>query len=308
MAQKKAPRKAPASKKALDYRRGKQPFLVPPEGIVMVTDPEHKLFDVRATYPADPLLVQSMLMFGWLDAKPAAVVKLTKEFGRDPVLEDGRRRLTAAVEANRLRTAAALEAGVEPILIEVPCVYSRGEDLGQIVARSIVANKHHRPEDPVSEAKRIRILLDTCKDMVKVAAATGYDPNTVSRRLKLLDLSPKLQAAIMVDKVGVTAALKVYKLDHDAQDAWLDTFLSRGKKPTGKDAQKTAGAAPPPPGKKLAQKVAQDLSMATADPESLGELPEGLVEHKARLVDPIFRAGAVLGINWAKALAPAPKE
>ena len=89
---------------------------------------------------------------------------------------------------------------------------------GALLQRAIVENIRKQPA-PVEEARTIKMLINLGQTKEEVARDLGYSKQTLSNRLKLLDLDPETQRKIDAGKMTVAKAMEPEKngADHEGR-------------------------------------------------------------------------------------------
>tara|TARA_Y100000310_G_scaffold221638_1_gene223251 strand:- start:468 stop:1358 length:891 start_codon:yes stop_codon:yes gene_type:complete len=291
------------AKKALDFRSGDLYRIPADELLIVGRDLEgeewqdHPLYTHRALRAPDESMVESILELGVLQA--VRVTKLT-ETGNKPVVELGRGRVIAAREAQRRQIQAAKEAGTPPPPpIQLPVTYVRYNP-ARTGANVLCENAQRTAVDPLTEAEDMARQVDRCGDAQLVATATGYSPATVRNRLKLLELSIKVQRAVRKEKIAPAAALTFHGKTAKEQDALLAQLLAdaaaNGGKVTTRKARKATGKRTTPSKKSLCTLLAK----IEAEPQAV---VDGLVEKGfAEAVQEGFLNGFVLGLQHGRGL------
>ena len=100
-----------------------------------------------------------------------------------------------------------LEAAGLAQLEHVPVIV-RGDIKGNdVIEAMLIENMHRQRLDPIEEARAIRRLMAAGNlSQAEVAARLGISQPTVSKRLELLDLSPKIQAQVQTKEVTLAQA------------------------------------------------------------------------------------------------------
>jgi len=195
-------------KQSLDAKRANI-FMVDPDALYMEREPGKKHYDTRVNNGFNERIVVGMLEFG---VKQTVSVE---KCGDKIVVIDGRQRVINAREAKRRQ----VESGAPSLL--VPCKVERGDE-AKLFKIGIITNEHRIPEDVVSQAHKIQAYMDKGYSEDDAAELWGMTPQTVRNRLKVLELSPAVQAAIVSKEIKVTKALKLRGLSHADQDKKLN--------------------------------------------------------------------------------------
>jgi len=197
-----------------------------PEDVLIITDPLHPLFDVRALWPFDESLVCDIMLAGV--EEPIIVMK---DGGRAVVI-DGRQRVIAAREANR-RLA---EQGKE--IIRVKAVKRNGS-MDELFGVSISTNEHRRDDAVTVRAEKCHKLLQMGRTVQEAAVRFGVSTETIKNWEKLVGLSAPVAKAVDAGEISTTAAIQLAGLDMEGQSAALDE-LRTAKKPTVEVAKQAA--------------------------------------------------------------------
>ena len=293
-------------------------FLFPADDLVLITDPAHGLYDVRATQKPDKDLVASVAKYGV--RQTVLICKLPEHEDRGVVV-DGRRRVIAAKEVQRLLRAAAEMDGRDPATatqVMVPCLYTgkiAANDMGmsELVASSLTLNRMRKDEDPVSEAMRMKNLLDLSQgDVAEVARSTGYNQQTVRKRLKLLDLEREVRAAVMAGALAPTAACELHGLSREEQLSFianLDEVGDEGgngdaSKPSARQIREQKGATPVPK-KRVLREAIEDMTATLQEKGAYLEIkPESLnldyvLERRGKMSQEML-SGIVIGMRISR--------
>lgn len=115
-----------------------------PDDLVIITDPNHALFDRRALLPFDEPMVLNLMAEGVHQS-----ITITKDVERgQTIVVDGRRRVINAREANRrLR-----EAGCEPL--RVPAI-PRRDGMATLTSAMVSTNEIRRADSPINRAEKM---------------------------------------------------------------------------------------------------------------------------------------------------------
>lgn len=194
-------------------------FGLDPDDVVIVglddgEGPDHPLFDERVALPLDEALVRNIMVFGVIE--PIVV----RKNGTFVEVVDGRQRVRAAREANaRLR-----EQGSEPL--NVPAIVRRGDN-GQIMG--VMLSTFLRQDDtPIAKAQKVARYLDTGKSEAEAALVYGVSTQTIRNWLALLELAPRVQAAVTAGQIGAAAALELRDLPHREQESKVEAIVANG--------------------------------------------------------------------------------
>lgn len=242
-------------KVAFDAKRGTV-FYIDPEALVVIEDKDHPLYDPRIEMALKESFVLSIKARGVIE--PVVI----RKNGAAPEVVDGRQRVRAAREANRRLKAE----GATPI--SVPCVQWRGDD-GEAFETAILLNEQREDDSPLAKAQKANALLKKGRTEKQIADEVfGVTPATIKAWVGLLDLHPKVQAAVEEGTITATTAVgKLGKLSREDQIKALEELGSNGS--NGKDREHVrrvvekhggkAGAKPLPGKKQLRRLVDIDL-------------------------------------------------
>jgi ParB/RepB/Spo0J family partition protein len=120
--------------------------------------------------------------------------------------------------AGERRWTAAREAGLR----EVPAMVRDAVSEDVRVELMLIENLQRKDLDPLEEADGYRRLTEFGLSQRKIASRVGCTQAHISHRMALLDLAPKVREAIATNKITVTEARELGKLDdHKRQEAAL---------------------------------------------------------------------------------------
>lgn len=182
--------------------------------------------DDKPRFKIDPAMVASMVTHGVIE--PITVRSIE---GKLYVVK-GRRRVLHAREAEKRGNKK----------VPVPYILEEGGDTIDAKMADVISNGFRAGHSEMAQARKARHMLDCGEDAGKVAAALGVSKSTLVNRLKLLDLSKKVQKAVDEGRVSVMAALELHGLDTEKQEEALEKLETDGsKRGQAKNAAKTAG-------------------------------------------------------------------
>jgi ParB family chromosome partitioning protein len=209
-------------------------FMIDPNHIEIVTDPEHPLYDPRAELEPPETLILNIMKNGILNN-----VVVVNDGGK-AVVVSGRQRVRAAREAN---TRLAKTGGK---LLKVPCTRRVGsqEDMYGLI---ISENEHRRDDDALEKAEKYVHYVTMGGTDDDAMVDFGVSKATISAWKKIVDLSAVVKKAIKQEKISVSAAAKLAKLSNEDQKTKLAELLeqSGGKKvSTSKAAEKVPSKNP----------------------------------------------------------------
>jgi ParB family transcriptional regulator, chromosome partitioning protein len=216
-----------------------------PEDVVVVTDPEHPLFEPRALWEPDESMVLDIMSNGVEEA-----IIVMKDGGR-PVVVNGRRRVICAREANRRLAAAGKE------LIRVKAVKRNGS-MDELFGVSISTNEHRRNDSVTAKAEKCHKFLNMGRTVQEAAVRFGVSTETIKNWEKLVGLSGAVRKAVDEGSVSTTAAIQLAVLGSAEQEAALGELLAADK-PTVTAAKKAAqGQAAEPTRRMRSKKEIED--------------------------------------------------
>lgn len=170
--------------------------------------------DDKPRFKTDPAMVASIVTHGVIE--PITVRSIE---GKLYVVK-GRRRVLHAREAEKRGNKK----------VPVPYILEEGGDTVDAKVADIISNGFRAGHSEMAQARKARHMLDVGEDAGKVAAALGVSKSTLANRLKLLDLSKKVQKAVDEGRVSVMAALELHGLDADKQEEALEKLETDGSK------------------------------------------------------------------------------
>lgn len=188
-----------------------------PESLMLISDPNHPLYDERIYLPLDEAMVLNIMAQGVLE--PIIIWK-DPESGATCVV-DGRQRVRHAIEANRRLVAR----GEEPIT--VPGVVRRGSAV-KMAQAMVSANEIRRADTPLGRAKKMAALQERGHDDDDLALVFGCSTATVRATLSLLDSPASVQQAVEAGQITVTHARQLAALPADEQRAKVEELIQAG--------------------------------------------------------------------------------
>jgi ParB family chromosome partitioning protein len=234
------------TKTAFDGHRGTV-FYLDPDNLLIIEDKDHALYDPRIEKPLSEPFVRSIMARGVLE--PVIV----RKNGEQPEVVDGRQRVRGAREANRRLRAE----GASPV--SIPILLWRGDD-GAAFETAIVLNEQREDDTPLARAKKANILLQRGRSDSDVAEIFGVSTVTIRAWVELLDLHPKVQAAVEQGQISASNAVsKLGTLPREKQIEVLTELGAHGNNGVSvrKAVEKAGGkaGAKPLPGKKQLRKL-----------------------------------------------------
>ncbi|MEU0276581.1 ParB/RepB/Spo0J family partition protein [Streptomyces sp. NPDC006307] len=125
------------------------------------------------------------------------------------IVIDGHRRLEAARRAG----ASTIKVSVDNALVATD---------ESLLEAAFVANVHRDDMNPVEEAHALRKLVDFYGSQNKAAKRLGIAQSTISSKLSILDLDPKLQADLLAGRRKVEHVRNLSKLSPEEQHRQAD--------------------------------------------------------------------------------------
>jgi len=207
-----------ANKKALNLKRANM-FKALPEELHLETEPGKCHYDTRVHNKPNERDVKWIMRYGVQKAV------LVEKRGDLMVVIDGRQRVINCREANKRLLAKGGQA------IEIPVVPKRG-DVADLFRISIITNEHRVQDGPVAQAMKMSHYLNMGQTEEECADLWGVSVQTVKNRMVLLELSPKVQAAIVSGDMKVMTAMALRDLPFEAQEmALAKPEAATGEKP-----------------------------------------------------------------------------
>jgi ParB family chromosome partitioning protein len=206
-------------------------FLYEPEALILISDAAHPLFDPRVNLPVDEAMVLNIMNEGVLEP----VLFTPSDAG--PVVVAGRRRVKAAIEANRRLAKLGLPT------IRIPAMRKRGDN--KVMLGILVSENEHRVDDDANgKAKKAQRCLDLGMTNDEICIKFGWSSPTLRSHLRLLEAAPEVRKAVAEGKLSVTASGKL-PTGHAAQVKVVEKLAANGKngKVTVKQVAKAAGRA-----------------------------------------------------------------
>lgn len=177
-----------------------------PEKLVLVTDKTSPLYDDRVHLPVDEMMAHNIDYQGIV--MPIEISKNPETGEVEVVL--GRQRVKACRLANTWRK----ERGASPR--QVPAVVFKGKR-EQALDAIVSENEHRRADTPLGRAEKMRQLMALGRGEDQVAMIFNCKVATVRSTLALLECCADVQKAVDSGKVPVTHAVKLARLEPDAQ-------------------------------------------------------------------------------------------
>ena len=232
-----------------------QTFKYMPEDLVIIDDPGHPLYDERVDQidrSSDKWrkFRASIAARGVINAISIKKGPERKDKPGTFLVEvvDGRQRVLAAREVNKMRKAE----GLEPILVEA--VLRRGDE-ADMVGLMIASNEHRIEDTPLIKAKKAKRALDFGSTETQICNDFGWSKAQFKAHMDLLSLAKPVREAIDAGRAPITVATELAKLDLAEQKAAIEKIAevaaAKGGSVTGQAAREavreSAGKAPRTP-------------------------------------------------------------
>ena len=213
-----------SSKEAYGAAGKRDVLLFDPEQLVIVADENHPLYDDRHKLPVSEALVLNILHH--LSVLKPVSVRKNPETG-DVEVADGRQRVKACREANKRLKAKGCET------IQIMAIPRRGDEaaLAEIMVSS---NEHDQAPTPLNRAKKAARLIEMGRDEEQIGMLFGVSKATVKNYLALLECTSAVQRAVESEKLPVSYAYKLAKLEPAEQRAALEEAVEGSEKETTK--------------------------------------------------------------------------
>jgi ParB family chromosome partitioning protein len=251
------------SKKSLEAKRGNI-FYLEPENLTLVTDKSSPLYDERVELPVSDALVQNMRKHGWFGVLPV------RKNGTFVEVEDGRQRVKAAIEANKLRR----KDGLEEFLI---AVQSRRDDESEAAGLMIAANEFRVNDSILVKARKANRYMKLGHSEADTGIQFGVSVTAIKQWIRLLDAAPAVQKAIDAGQVNAVDARKLAELSQDEQLKALEEIKKTGGSPDevaiargARRKSKRGGASKSDLRKILAAEDAGTLKLSVRERELIG--------------------------------------
>jgi len=196
-----------------------------PERLTLVDDPRSPFYDERIKKPVPEWLIQSVMEMGVI--KPVVVMR----DGPRLVIDDGRQRVRALIEANRRLIAA----GKEPLHVVYIIRKPKDGDAG-IVGLARAANLHVE-DSPMERARAAARLVDVAvRDGMSESEARLFAASrcgvksgqAVANWTALLGLATPLQKAVDTGELSEARARELLVLPRDQQTAAYEAMRAAG--------------------------------------------------------------------------------
>jgi ParB family transcriptional regulator, chromosome partitioning protein len=288
-----APAKAPVkgSKNSKDVYGaiGKTNLLVfDPKDLLLVTDPEHPLYDGRVADVPEAWLMNSLEEFGQL--QPVIVRKNPETDKTEVVVGRGR---TLAMRA--LNERRAKEGKPAMMLNASP---RKGDENIKLRMLVVAENEHRRGDNLMNKALKIRGLKKDNATPAMIARALRVEVGTIKNIESLLDATAVLQKAVREDKIRPSLAYALAKKPAEEQRRRVQAVLEAAKGDGTKREKSRAMRAAA--GEKAKPKV---VRVVVSENEVMGELTG---EEAAAMAPPMNGAPnghAAMLAGWMRSAA-----
>jgi len=195
-----------------------------PENLVLVDDPASPFYDKRIKKPVPEWLIESVQSLGVI--KPVVAMR----DGQRLVVDDGRQRVRACLEANR----RLHKAGKPPHHVTYIIRRPKDGDAG-IIGLQRAANLHVA-ESPIERAEAAARLVEVAqKDGMNAteakryaAVSCGVTVTCIDNWLALLNCASAVQKAVDAGEVPERVARKLAELPREKQATALDAMRAKG--------------------------------------------------------------------------------
>lgn len=213
-------------------------------GLDTEDDESHPLYDPRIKLPVSEAMVLNIMQHGVLEP-----ILVTKD-GLEMRVVDGRRRTIHAREANERLRKAGLDT------VKVPCIVKQGDNK-TLFGMGQVANRFRVNSGPMESAKAALRYTNLGASVQEIANAFECSEQHVRDLLKMNELAPEVQNAMLKDELTATAALMLTPLPKAEQVAVLkelqdETKEANKKKATVEQAKKAVAKRGGQPGDRVA--------------------------------------------------------
>ncbi|MCL2010632.1 MAG: ParB N-terminal domain-containing protein [Synergistaceae bacterium] len=239
-------------KTAIDAQRGTI-FMVAPENLTLVTDPNHPLYDPRVHDVAEDSMVCNVMVYGVLEPI------LVRKDGDKIEVVAGKHRVKAAIEANRRLTAE----GKQPIL--VPTVIKKGSD-ADLYGILISENEIRKDDTPMAKSEKARKLQNMGYSVQQIAVTFGVSRQAVDSWLMLQDLAQPIQEAVEKEEISATAAAKLAKFSRQEQVERYEDLKKQEQPMTVSNVQQAAKSVDNVPAPRLKNRREIEQKLAAAVP------------------------------------------
>lgn len=258
------------AKTAIDAKRSDM-FLVEPERLTLITDPDHPLYDPRVEDPPDEAMVKNVMYFGVLEPI------LIRKNGDAIEVVAGRGRVKAALEANRRLDDQGHTT------MKVPAILKRDDD-ANLLGMLVTENELRRENTPLAKSNLAKRLEAYGKTRDEIATICGVTRQCVDNWLSLQNLAPAVRDDVEAGKIPATVALKVAHLPRDKQVDTINRVKDSGGKVTVDRVKRAVRTGDPSP-----------LSVMKTRREIEDELRDA---RKAAECDNDHARGYVEGLEW----------
>jgi ParB-like chromosome segregation protein Spo0J len=193
----------------------------PTELVIVGLDTEHGENDHvlsdrdRLKDPVSPALVDSVYDRGVLSDITVRMVSGV------PEVVDGRQRVRATREVNKLRQSE----GLKPI--RVPVVFKELDDVSAF-REMIILNEHRKDDPPIYRVRKALKLLSLGETREQVSRTFGVTVPAVAGWEKVADLHHEVIDAVEKEKVNLTVAIELAKFPRDEQVAAMRKAIEVG--------------------------------------------------------------------------------
>lgn len=190
-----------------------------PGELVIITDPEHPLYDQRiferTTDPEFRKLKENIRVYGIIE----------------PVIVRQGPNSELVVVAGRRRVRAAQVLAEEGENISVPYfLQEKAQNFGtNPLGVMISENEIRRGDNAVVRARKIQRFLDESENIALAEKTFGLHRRTLRDHMDLLKMSPEVLKAVERGKLAYDLALEWKDLSHEKQEAKLQTMVEKAE-------------------------------------------------------------------------------
>lgn len=186
-----------------------------PERLMLIEQEGHPLYDPRVRDPVDAFTVASIREVG---------VKIPVTVWRDPetgitCVVDGRGRVKACREANKLLVAAGLPARM------VPAIVGKG-DAKTAMGTMVLANEGRKEPTAIGRAHMAKRLLESGYSEPEVGMLLHVSRSGLRNYMSLLEMPLVVQKAVADGRVAATLGYELAKLPPEQQKEKLGVMLA----------------------------------------------------------------------------------
>lgn len=257
-------KKAPVGTRMSTYAYAPQDLVI--IGLDTEDGPEHPLYDPRIKLPLDKHMVANVE--AWGIKENVLITKSDAKHPGRPVVVAGRQRVRWARAANENITKRAQGEALHQVLTNL----EKGDE-NELAGIMVLENEIRKDDDMITKARKAQKLMTVNKfSAAQVANVFGVSVPSLRVWLKVLQTSPKVQAAVDAKKITASAALALMELPMDKQDEALAGLIAAAEAgPAPEVGSEDGETAPTKPkkGKKI-KITAKDVAAAASKTAKAG--------------------------------------